>query len=64
MTTEIYQEESDREREDLPGDILPCDDHPQCAYYTGHSSNYETVEIQRYVYKQQSNLLPNKFNNF
>ncbi len=31
------------------GDILPCDDQPQCAYYTGHSSIYETVETQLYV---------------
>ncbi len=48
-STEIAQDESDSEREDLPGDILPCDDHPWCAYYTGHSSIYETVETQLYV---------------
>ncbi len=34
---------------DLPGDILPCEDHLRCAYYTGHSSIYETVETQLYV---------------
>ncbi len=49
VSTEIDQEESDSEGEDLPGDILQCDDHPQCAYYIGHSSIYETVETQLYV---------------
>ncbi len=28
VTTGIGQEESDIEEGDLPGDILPCDDHP------------------------------------
>ncbi len=46
VATEIDQEESDIEWEDLPGDILPCDDLPRCAYYTGHSSIYETVETK------------------
>ncbi len=45
MSTEIDQEESDSEGEDL----LPCDGHPRCAHYTGHSSIYETVETQLYV---------------
>ncbi len=49
VATEIDQEESDIEGEDLAGDILPCDDHPRCAYYTGHSSIYETVETQLYA---------------
>ncbi len=49
MTTEIDQEETDSEGEDLLGDILPCDDHPWCAFYTGQSSIYETVETQLYV---------------
>ncbi len=49
VATEIDQEESDSTGEDLPGDILRCDDHPRCAYYTGHSSIYETVETQFYV---------------
>ncbi len=44
VSTGIDQDESDSEGEDLPGDILPCDDQPRCAYYTGHSSIYETVE--------------------
>ncbi len=49
VATETDQEESETEGEDLPGDILPCDDHPRCAYYTGHSNIYETVETQLYV---------------
>ncbi len=49
MSAEIDQEKSDSEWEALPGDILPYDDQPQCAYYTGHSSIYETVETQLYV---------------
>ncbi len=28
VSTEIDQDESESEGEDLPGDILPCDDHP------------------------------------
>ncbi len=51
LSAEINQEESDSEREDLPGDLLPCDDHPWRAYYTGRSSIYETVETQLYVCK-------------
>ncbi len=53
MATEIDQEESDSEGEDLPGDIIPCDNHPRCAYYTGHSSIYETVETELYVISVQ-----------
>ncbi len=34
VATETDQEESGSEGEDLPGDILPCDDHPRCAYHT------------------------------
>ncbi len=49
VATEIDQEEGDSGGEDLPGHILPCDDHPRCSYYTGHSSIYETVETQLYV---------------
>ncbi len=49
VATEIDQEESGSEGEDLPGDILPCDEHPRCACYTGHSSIYETVETQFYL---------------
>ncbi len=33
----------------LPGNILQCADHPRCAYYTGHSSIYETIEPQLYL---------------
>ncbi len=46
VSTEIDQDESDSQGENLPGDILPCDDQPRCDYYTGHSSIYETVETQ------------------
>ncbi len=49
VATEIDQEEIESEEEDLPGDMLLCDDHPRCAYYTGHSSIYETVETQLYA---------------
>ncbi len=49
VTTEIDQEESNSEGEDLPGDILPCDDQPRCAYFICHSSIYETVETQLYI---------------
>ncbi len=38
VSTEIDQDESDYEGEDLPGDILPCHDQARCAYYIGHSS--------------------------
>ncbi len=65
VSTEIDQEESDSEWEALPGDILPCDDHPQCAYYTDHSSIYETVETQRYVcnkYKTKKGRITSYFN--
>ncbi len=30
VSTEIDQDESDSQGEDLPGDILPCDDHTMC----------------------------------
>ncbi len=49
VSTDIDQEESDIEAKDLPGNILPSDDHPRYAYYIGHSSIYETVETQLYV---------------
>ncbi len=49
VSTENDQEESDSEGENLPGDILQCDDQPQCSYYTRHSSIYETVETHLYV---------------
>ncbi len=49
MATKIDEEESNSEGEDLPKGIFPCDNHPRCAYYTGYSSIYETVETQLYI---------------
>ncbi len=31
VSTEIDQDESNSEGKDIPGEILPCDDHTRCA---------------------------------